>query len=170
MRALGRARQARGAALVEALVVIPTLTLLWAALVFVASVYGKKLATRAEARAAVWTYALNSCEGGSGQRVAGDGASLDQVTADPESVQGAGLSGEAGDFAGEARSQTDLEFGDSWGVAQASSERPGNSLFSFSSGSVSTTLKVQCDEKPRGADPVSVLTFLWDLRNTVNLQ
>jgi hypothetical protein len=159
---------ARGAALVETLIVAPLLVLSRCALSVASDMYGRKLATRGEARALAWEHALSSCEGGSASTADAEGTNLDAVVADRESVEGAALTDEGRELADNARGTGDLELGDSWGVAEASqSSDPWRSYPPFARERVASTFEVQCDEKPRGADPVSVLSFLWDLRNTV---
>jgi len=162
-----RAR-ARGAVVVEALIVAPVLVLLWCALAFASDMFARKLFTRSDARAAAWEHALSSCEGGAAQTADSEGANLDAVLADDESVEGAELPEEGRELAEQASDTGDLEFGEDWGVAEASSSSEGARRFlQFRSERVESEFEVQCDEKPRGADPVSVLSFLWDLRNTV---
>lgn len=160
--------RARGAALVEALVIAPMLVLLWCAVSFTSDVFGRKLATRGEARAMAWEHALHSCEGGAATTSETEGANLDAVVSDRESIQGAALTDEGRELADNARDTGELELGDSWGVAEASTSSDGwRSYPRFTRERVASRFEVQCDEKPRGADPVSVLSFLWDLRNTV---
>lgn len=167
MRRVGY-RGARGAVLVEALIVAPLLVLLWCAVSFASDAFGRKLATRGEARALAWEHALGSCEGGAASTAASEGANLDTVVADRESVEGAALTDEGRELADNARDTGELELGDSWGVAEASrSSDSSRSYPGFAPESMASHFEVQCDEKPRGADPVSVLSFLWDLRNTV---
>ena len=161
-------RSERGAALVEAIVIAPVLMMLFAGLLFVAYMYSQKLTTQGEARAAAWTYALGSCSGGGGQTRTTDGANLDAVTTDEEAPPDSQLPEEGRTMASEAAGGGELEFGDSWGVGEASSVRDGRSFLAFSSGSITSSRQVQCDEKPRGADPVAVLSFLWTLHNTFN--
>jgi hypothetical protein len=158
--------------MLEALVVTSMLVLLWSALLFASRIHAKKLTARGEARAAVWTHALRACEGGAAQRVGSDGANLDAVTTDGEAGADATLNEEGEQLVTEARSSPEggsLEFGESWGIAESSSAQDGESFLSFSIGSIQSRMQVQCDEKPRGADPRSVLEFLWDLRTTANL-
>jgi hypothetical protein len=130
--------------------------------------FGRKLATRGEARSLAWEHALSSCEGGAASTADAEGTNLDAVVADRESVQGAELTDEGRELADNARDTGDLELGDSWGVAEASRSSDGwRSYPGFPRESMASRFEVQCDEKPRGADPVAVLSFLWDLRNTV---
>jgi hypothetical protein len=57
----------RGAALIEALVVIPFFILTLAALVFAGSVYSTKLKAMREAKSRAWAYAMSNCgEAGNG--------------------------------------------------------------------------------------------------------
>ena len=57
----------RGAALIEALVVIPFFILTLAALIFAGSVYATKLKAMREAKSRAWSYAMSNCgEAGNG--------------------------------------------------------------------------------------------------------
>ncbi len=57
----------RGAALIEALVVIPFFILTLAALIFAGSVYSTKLKAMREAKSQAWSYAMSNCgEAGNG--------------------------------------------------------------------------------------------------------
>jgi hypothetical protein len=62
MKRLGR-RRARGVAMVEAVVTIPALILLFAALIFGWRLYGQQGQVILNARLRVWTYADANCEG-----------------------------------------------------------------------------------------------------------
>ena len=55
------ARCARGAALVEAVIVLPLFVALLAAFFFVTELYLQKLSALREARQAVWSHALSGC-------------------------------------------------------------------------------------------------------------
>jgi hypothetical protein len=125
---------------------------------------------RIEARAAAWTFALSSCEGGAGTLENDDGGNLDDVLSDPEAGDTPELGADGEELLDEAGGVQELELGESWGVASATATREPATVLRFASSEISSTQRVQCDEKPRGADPLSVLAFLWDLRNTVNLQ
>jgi hypothetical protein len=163
-------RSERGAAFVEGVAMISLFTLLAAGLGFVFHLYSRKESARIEARAAVWTYALNSCEGNSGSTEADEGANLNDVLSDNEAGETPDLGADGDQLVGEAGNVQELEFGESWGVGSATATRDPVIVPRFVSQEISSTQRVQCDEKPRGADPVSVLGFLWDLRNTVNFQ
>lgn len=56
-------RRARGAALVEAAVVIPFFIVIFIALVFFSRLYIEKMRTMSDAKQIAWTYAMNNCEG-----------------------------------------------------------------------------------------------------------
>jgi hypothetical protein len=160
----------RGAALTEAVAVVTLFVLLWAGLMFVFQLYAAKTATRGDARAAVWTHALGSCQGDAAQTSTDEGADLGEVLADDEAGEDTGIPAEGEPLLDQAGQVGELELGESWGVATASAERDGPRVLSLSADKLTSSMRVQCDEVPRGADPLSVLGFLWDLRNTVNFQ
>jgi hypothetical protein len=169
MRLASRQSQ-RGAAMTEALAVVCLFVLLWCGLMFVFQLYLRKTDARGDARAAVWSHALGSCEGNAATTSAGEGADLGEVLADDAAGADTGIPAEGDSLIDEAGQVDELELGEDWGVATATAERDGVSVLKFSSDKLTSTMRVQCDEKPRGADPLSVLGFLWDLRNTVNFQ
>jgi hypothetical protein len=180
MRLAGKQRE-RGAAMVEAVVAIPLFLVLFAAAIFVLRLYGHKANSRAEARYAVWAYALNSCEEGQYTTSASTSASgddpptLDAVQNEESYPETGELPQEGDDLIANANDDpnTDLEIGDDWGVARASVSRgpviAPPPLVGMGRDSVTTTMEVQCDEKPRGASPGDVLSFVWNLPSTVNL-
>jgi hypothetical protein len=165
-----RRRAERGAAFVEAVAIVSLFTLLAAGMTFVFHLYSRKEDARIEARAAVWTYALNSCEGSSGSTESEQGADLNEVLSDDEAGDTPDLGNDGDQLVDEASNVQELEFGESWGVGSATATRDPVVVPRFASQEITSTQRMQCDEKPRGADPLSVLGFLWDLKNTVNFQ
>lgn len=167
--------------MVEAAVVIPVFLILFAAVVFVLRLYAHKAESRAEARHQVWSYALNACEQGpytssSATTAAGDDPPTLDAVQDEESYPSTGeLPSEGEDLVANANADpnTDLEIGDDWGVARASVSRgpviAPPPLDIASRDQVTTTMEVQCDEKPRGASPGDVLSFVWHLPETLAL-
>ena len=175
-------RLARGAAMTEAAVAIPFFLILFAALVFVHKLYAVKENTRTEARQAMWAYALNACEPGkytskqASKTDSGDQPTLDAMNDDGELPKGSGELPPNGEkLLKQANSDpnTQLEVGDDWGVSRgvvtAEPVVGTGPLHSMSTGKIITKMEVQCDEKPRGASPADVLSFLWKLPETLNL-
>lgn len=162
----------RGAAMTEAVVCVSLFAVLWAGLEFVFQVLHRKESAKAEARSQVWVYALDSCNEGTTET--SEGESLPGVLADQEAAGEVEALPADSDVLIDNASQIDaLEFGESWGVASVTVERPAIVAPAFvpnlSSAANSTTMRVQCDEQPRGTSPAAVLGFLWDLRDTLNL-
>ena len=60
---IGRRKGQRGAALVEAVVVIPFFIIIFASMIFIGQLYGEKQRTMREAKQNVWVYAMGNCEG-----------------------------------------------------------------------------------------------------------
>lgn len=175
-------RLRRGAAMTEAAVAIPVFLLLFAAVVFLYRVYSLKGNARMEARAAMWAYALNACEDGkytssAAQKVdTHDGPTADSVKDDPAFPKNTGELGSDGEDLiekAEADPSTDLAMGSDWGVARATVSKGPLAApppFQASSGQkLTVTMEVQCDEKPRGASPADVLSFIWSLPDTLQL-
>jgi hypothetical protein len=154
----------------EALAFIVLFVGMLAGLIFVFQIHTRKLEVKGEARELAWAHALGSCEGDAARTDPGSGAALDDVLEDPEAGNSPELDQDGEQLFDEANQSGELELGESWGVATARAERPAVSVLDFQSQPITGEMRVQCDEKPRGADPVSVLGFLWDLRNTVNFQ
>ncbi len=165
----------------EAAASIPLFLILFAALVFVLRLYAFKAQSRADARYAAWAWALNSCEEGpytssdATSQAGDDPATLDAVKNEDSYPQGDQMSPEGDDLIAKANQDpsTDLEIGDDWGVARASVTRgpviaPPPLSFAGKR-QMTTTMEVQCDEKPRGASPADVLSFVWHLPETLAL-
>lgn len=170
-----RRSRERGAAMVEAAVAIGLFVAIWACLTFVFELTTRKHAAQIEARDAAWAWALNSCEDGAfsrgGSRVeADDPDALDQVHADSSVPSGTEPLPQEGDVLLDqaANSGQGLELGEHWGVARASASRSevsGPAFLPLTAMTPSSTVEVLCDEKPRGANPRDVLSFLWGTRD-----
>lgn len=175
-------RRSRGAAMTEAAATIPAFLMLFAALVFLSKLYALKGTARMEARAAMWAYALNGCEEGKYTRAGAskvttdDAPTADSVKNDPAyPSQGGELGTDGEDLIekAEADPKTDLAMGKDWGVARATVNKGAVSapppFQQWTKKDVTVTMEVQCDEKPRGASPGDVLSFIWSLPETLNL-
>jgi hypothetical protein len=157
----------------EAVAVIPVFLILFGALIFTHRLYSLKGASRADARHAVWSYALSSCESGpyttaaAERTTGGDAPALDALEG--------GIDPNAQKLLDDAKDdpKTDLEMGDEWGVARVTVGHgplvAPPPLTALGQDKVTTTMSVQCDEKPRGASAGDVLAFVWHLPETLAL-
>jgi hypothetical protein len=174
-------RRSRGAAMTEAAVSIPVFLMLFASLIFLSKLYAMKGSARMEARSAMWAWALNGCQEGkytsaAAKTVETDGPSPQSVADDPEyPTGGAELGSEGQDLVekAEADPKTDLALGSEWGVARAVVNKGAVAapppFQEWAKKDVVVSMEVQCDEKPRGANPGDVLSFIWSLPETLNL-
>lgn len=80
----------RGAALVEALVVIPFFILTLAAMIFAGAVYSTKLRAMREAKSRAWSYAMSNC-GEAGNGTIGDARNWNGSTASYDGNPTAGV-------------------------------------------------------------------------------
>lgn len=164
----------------EAVVALSLFVALWACLTFVFELSTRKHSAQLEARDAAWAWALASCEEGKhtrgGYRMDGDDeGALNQIHADTSVPQGTEALPQEGDelLYQAGRSGQGLELGESWGVARATASRgevKGPAFLPLNAITPSSTMEVQCDEKPRGARPGDVLAFIWSLRDTLYMK
>lgn len=141
-RLRARRKHRRGAALVEAMVVIPVLILLDVALLYMYDAYETKLATMRMARRAVWTEAVNYCEG-----VPGGGSGRIEGTSSEDML------GRVADDIGRAKSvakgsslKDKLEV--DIGRTSAGATLPWSGHVVFGDSDTKTTAHVACNERP----------------------
>jgi hypothetical protein len=182
LRGLRTRRRSRGAAMTEAAVSIPVFLLLFAALIFLGKLYAMKGTARMEARSAMWSWALAGCQEGKYTNAAAetvethDGPSPESVQNDPAYPGGGAELGTEGDDLvkkAEADPKTELALGNEWGVARAVVNKGAVAapppFQEWAKKDVVVSMEVQCDEKPRGASPSDVLSFIWSLPETLQL-
>jgi hypothetical protein len=159
-RKLRKIRSSRGAALVEAVVVIPFFLIIFASMIFVAKLYGEKQRTLRVSKEYAWTYAMANCEsGGANTTLETGGSPMGQLESTDPNVNSDPL----GQFQG---SDPGMEkFDKSWGTASATitgSVTASKAIGGFTN-ELSTTTKVQCNEKPQEGNLRGVFHFAWDL-------
>lgn len=145
-------RRRRGAAMVEAVVAIPFFIIVFASMLYTAKLYGEKQRTLREAKQQAWSYALANCEGSPGSS-----------TSRQQDTDGVGTDEAVDKYA----PHTDgAELLSDWGTASATVK--GTTVASGAIGGfeakLSTTTRVQCNEKPRDGNVLGVLKFAWGLR------
>ena len=146
--------------MVEAVVAIPFFITIFVSMLYVTHLYAEKQRTLRDARQIAWTHALKACEGSTASTIAETNPSNDlggagenaDPTADPSVEQYAGKAGGS-------------ELLQDWGTAVATSKSSVNTGFLLGSQnkSLSTTTRVQCNEKKRKGNLLGVLKMAWGL-------
>lgn len=140
----------RGAALVEALAVIPFFLVIFASLVYVGRLYAEKQRTLREARQYAWTFAMNSCAG-------------DPQGAAVESTGNPNTEIDLSDAKKYKDSGGDQSLSKDWGeaVVTVKGTVTASKLLGGKTNKLSTTTRVQCNEAPVEGDLVGVLRYAW---------
>jgi hypothetical protein len=157
--ALKRRRDTRGAAMVEALVVIPAFVVVFISLLYMRGVYDARLESMRSARRDVWQTSLAACGGGSGAGGGADG-SLDAA---------AGYMSSAKRVAQGRTLTKPLETGLSTGEATASASARGHETAHGMLEGLSMTTKNQviCNEKQADVSRVDILRTIDALYPTL---
>lgn len=137
-------RKQRGAAMTEALIVLPVLVILDAAAIHMFDVYESKLVTMRDSRSAAWSTAIGSCEGGNKEV---EGAAPDTSLAEAPLTAAKSL----------ARGPTltrPLEATVDRVTGSAARGSAGNSI--FAGGALSSRAPVLCNERPDDISPIDV--------------
>jgi hypothetical protein len=147
--------------MVEAVVVIPFFIIIFASMIFVAKLYGEKQRTLRVAKEYSWTYAMANCESG------GANATLETSGSDPMQE----LANEEQNVNSDPLSEFKPsdpgteKFDKKWGTASSTvtgSVTASKAIGGFTN-ELSTTTKVQCNEKPQKGNLRGVFYFAWDL-------
>jgi hypothetical protein len=145
-------RNARGAAMVEALVVIPFFMLILAGAAYVGGFYGKRLDAQADARRGTWILAATqNCDGGDANITNGHLADIDIVD-----------SSDLGELsASPLAALCDRDFGSVTYTSRDSHEVTGP--FGFD-GNIRSAAMAPCNETPIPGDVAyeHAVQFLWD--------
>ena len=147
----------RGAALVEAVVVLPVMIVLLAASVHVVALHARKQTALRQARQAAWTHALGGCPGpaASGGEV-DEGHSTDWVgwSGEPLPPELVGHASQAGGdvVMGHVRSAR------AHGQAVVRAEP----LLGLEEARLSSAMELPCNERPRSGSLPGALRFGWD--------
>lgn len=162
-----RRQRSRGAAMVEAVVVIPTFILLFTASIFVWELYTQKEKTMADTRFKLWTYAISDNCGDLGQPgVGGNDAPVFSLSGDVSTAQSTnGLEG-SGFSSDTSGGESKVASGDSTGTLskslgsvsygeQGAKVTAGGAIGGFQA---TTTAKrtMLCNEPPRNGTLVSL--------------
>lgn len=142
--------------MVEAAVAIPFFIIIFASLLYAAALYGEKQHTLGEARQKAWTYALANCSG-SGATRADESDPMQDL-----GNQGAGSPSQVGQYSGQANGADLMR---SWGTATATAKGTvvASGLIGGMTNKLSTTTRMQCNEKPEDGSVRGVLHLAWGL-------
>lgn len=156
---VGRLGTRRGAAMVEAIIVIPFFFIIFASMAFIGNLYGGKQRTIREAKQAAWVHASNNCKS-SGGSISVESAGNPMV--DAQNEDGKVNSGPAGTFSGSDEGMVKLEGELSMGSATITAEvTPGAGIKRITR-SLKTTTSVQCNEAPVEGNLFNLFKFGWD--------
>lgn len=157
---LRRRRKSRGAAMVEAVVVIPFFIIIFASMIFVAKLYGEKQRTLRVSKEYAWTYAMANCEsGGANTTLESGGSPMGQLGSQDPNV----VSDPLHQFNGSDPGMD--KFDKNWGTASSTvtgSVTASKAIGGFTN-NLSTTTKVQCNEKRQEGNVRGLFHFAWDL-------
>jgi Flp pilus assembly protein TadG len=155
-----RKRRQRGAALVEAVVIIPFFIIIFASMIFVGQLYGEKQRTLREAKQNAWVYAMGNCQGSTSDVSSeSDGDPMNQLQNNDPNVDPNQTQQFSGSDPGMAKLQQDM------GTAVATSTgtvTASKGIGGFSN-KLSTTTRVQCNEAPIDGNLFGVFKFAWNL-------
>lgn len=155
-----RRRGERGAALVEAVVIIPFFIIIFASMIFVGQLYGEKQRTIREAKQNAWVYAMGNCQGSMDDVSSEtDGSPMSQVqNADPN-VNPDPTQQFSGSDPGMAKLQQDM----GTAVATSTGSVTASKGIGGFTNNLSTTTRVQCNEPPIDGNLFGVFKFAWNL-------
>lgn len=161
-------RRKRGAAMVEAVVVLPFFIIVLASLGYIARLYGTRQQVGADSRKCAWLNAVNSCEGAlppecSAQKTSdGNLANNGVQDLNPDD-------GDADSISNSSPGAVSLQ--DSFGstVVEVSRDASAAQLLGASAPTVKASTKVMCNEKARGTDVAQILDFTYQTLTGQNL-
>ncbi len=148
--------RARGAALVEALVVIPVFVIVFASMVFVGQLYSERQRTMMSSRSIAWSYAMNNCDGD----MSGAGGTL----ASSQGGESVPVPADGADEISKFRAAQGSEiFRKDLGtsVSTVTGAAHASAIIGGYSKSPSTTTRVMCNEKPVDGYLEGVAKFAW---------
>jgi hypothetical protein len=159
-RKLRGRRSSRGAAMVEAVVVIPFFIIIFASMIFVAKLYGEKQRTLRVSKEFAWTYAMSNCESGAANASLESGGSpMGQMENQDPNVQNDPMQQFNGSDPGMDK------FNQDWGTSSSTvkgSVTASKAIGGFTN-DLTTTTKVQCNEKRQKGNLKGLFYFAWDL-------
>lgn len=164
----------RGAAMVEAIVVIPVLIMLFAAMVYINGLYTNKQISMREARQEAWTLAMKACEGSARENGTDPLSEAEQggfqVPPDTPGPVDMGESTSSND-GGKGKTTVDKSLGvfsgkEGWFIGSAvgkSTRKAAGWATAAADHELTTTTKVTCNEvKDGGSNLFDVLSTAWD--------
>lgn len=155
-----RRRRERGAALVEAVVIVPFFIIIFASMIFVGQLYGEKQRTIREAKQNAWVYAMGNCQGSmSDVSSETDGDPMGQLQSSDPNVDPGQTQQFSGSDPGMAKLQQDM----GTAVATSTGKVTASKGIGGFTNSLSTTTRVQCNEPPIDGNLFGVFKFAWNL-------
>ncbi len=141
--------------MVEAVVAIPFFIIIFVSMIYVGKLYAKKQRTLREAKQQAWTYALNNCEGSAGNATKESGGNPIQNL----NNKGVGM-GQGGNYKGASGGGS---LATDWGTATATVKATvvADNLIGGFTRKLSTTTRMQCNEKPAEDSILGVLKAGW---------
>ncbi len=148
----------RGAAVVEALVAIPFFVVIFASIVYVGRLYSEKQRVMRVSKEYAWTMAMSNCSNNNGV-VKTDAMSpvAEAATQDTNGAISASTLNEYGDLSAGDVFKTNMGRAESTVEGKVSASR----LIGGFSNKLVTTTRVQCNEAPKGSNPVKAITSAW---------
>lgn len=144
--------------MVEAVVAIPFFIIIFVSMLYVGNLYAEKQRTLREAKQQSWAYALNNCEGNSGNATKqGEGDPMGELNS-----QGGGVSPQGQKYSSAAGGG---ELTQNWGTASVTvkADVTADKLLGGMTHRLSTTTRMQCNEKPQDGNVSGVLHMAWNL-------
>ena len=155
-RQLGGSRRLRGAALVEAVVLLPVLVVLLAASLYVAGYHAKQQLLLRSVRRAAWEHALGGCQGAHpAVQTRADGPASAWL-----STRGVVLPTQT---AGHIAQAGGLRLAGNLGSAQAEAQAHilAEPLVGIEGSELSFVMRLPCNERPRSASLAAALRLGW---------
>jgi Flp pilus assembly protein TadG len=147
-------RGERGAAMVEAAVVVPFFVIVFLALGYVGATYSAKMRTISEARQGAWTYALANCAGNPPDTSKQDAGPMGS---DPN------MDPSASSKYGSAPGADTITKGFNMAVSTSKRDVLINGQSGGKTQTVQTTTRMVCNEKPMDGDLHGVLKTAWGI-------
>lgn len=140
--------------MVEAVAVLPLVVILFAATSYFATVYGARIETSADVRAAAWANALNGCNA-TGAQVQSEPSTLDVLDGEgvdpPRELTGLGTA---------AGGQSLVSQGRRTRAVRSRPIRRSVGL-GWAAGTITTSFQIPCDERPTAGNSTGALRYGW---------
>ena len=144
--------------MVEAVVAIPFFIIIFVSMLYVGKLYAQKQRTLREAKQQSWTYALNNCEGSAGNATTQSEGNPMQNLGSQGANMPSGGNGQVNASGGGGLTKN-------WGTATATVKATvvADKLIGGMTNDLSTTTRIQCNEKPAEGSISDVLHSAWSM-------